>query len=513
MRKILYLLITALAFVLTLLSCHRQNDSAEAVISEIVDIQENAIGFMNNQTASEHNLETIINNCIQQLTQNPAVASAYLQDSVQIVIRYKSGATGVILLVEEEERGKLETKPYYKDAFNDFPKGDIGDTLITNHKVLIWEAFGEEGYPIADDINAILTSCPEISFDMKKVTGTQCTVKSLCDLTQYGFVYIHTHGGCITKQGNSVCWILTTEKPRNASMEELVDGSKTIVTVAKIKYVLHQEIERLVNLIDGGTYWGVSHVFFSKYLSESFKTPSIVYVQACSSFANVSLANCFVNEKKASVYFGFNKTVSKKFGREVGLEFVRNMLNKKLSAYCAYQELKIKEDPYRPEKAWLIHRLRENPTYFAPIGYVECPALGKRWELTDVFYYPDPYLGTTYFSQLQLQGRDFHIVYRLSKKNEMANGTYTPYVINDIGADTLWENYYYSNSMHFLTGTYSAFNNSTFWRAPETHTRGILGDAGQLKHQKQNGVNKLTFDFTGDDGYSYHGAFVGEIHQ
>lgn len=528
MKKILYLLLCILVFV-AFESCHRDDDEVVVDLSEIIDIQENMIDILHNQCSSGQNIETAVNNCILQLMQNQEVESAFVQDEKQIVIRYKLGCTGVIYFIEDEdneEQKELEETLITPDLSKHIPKGAATDNiaLITNHKVLLWEAFPNEGYSVADSLNKIFTSCPDIGFNVKTISGDGCTIKSLYDLTQYGFVCICTHGCIITNaQGNTLCWILTTEKPQKAPKKQLKDQSKIIVTVAN-----GREIVEGINPVDHKTYFAVSNTFFSKYLSGTFETPSIVYVEACKSYADESMKNCFVGEKNASVYLGFNNTVTKQFGTEVATELVKNLLNKKLDLVSAKKNLSRDVDPYRvrvyslvngatiPDDVYyhakLVGKCKENPTYF-PTGFVECPTLNKRWKLTDVFYFPDPYLGTTHFSQLQLQGSDFHIVYRLSKKNEMANGTYTPYVINDIGADTLWENYYYSNSMHFLTGTYSAFNNSTFWRAPETHTRGILGDAGQLKHQKQNGVNKLTFDFTGDDGYSYHGAFVGEIHQ
>lgn len=512
MKKILYLLLCILVFV-AFESCHRDDDETNIDVSVITDIQENAITFLNNQCSSGQNFETAVNNCIQQLMQNQEVESAFVQDEKQVVVKYKSGVTGVIFFIKDgEEQKKLEKNPINTNSFNHITKGEIDNlAIIENHKVLIWDPWGRG--PESDAVESIFNNCSDITFNVTRISGTSCTMQSLHNLTKYGFVYIDTHGGCFDDLGNRCRWILTKDAVNPApgvSIDDLKRGNILIVTCGKIKneYLNGQEIV-IISL--EGNWFAVTSDYISKYVSGSFDVPSIVFVSACYSFVDFSFANVFVGEKKASVYLGYDNEVSWDFAENIGKKFVSNMINEKLDALSACYDLKSEVDTASAYAVLTVSNV-ENPTYF-PTGYVECPTLNKRWKLTDVFYRPDPYLGTTHFSQLQLQGSDFHIVYRLSKKNEMANGTYTPYVINDIGADTLWGNYYYSNSMHFLTGTYSAFNNSTFWRAPETHTRRIVEDAGQLKHQKQNGVDKLTFDFTGDDGYSYHGAFVGEIHQ
>ena len=492
--------------ILTLLSC--QKDKPEAILSNIIDIQENAITVLNSQGALGHSYETIINYCIQQLMHNPDVETAYLQDSDQIVIKYKTGATGVIFLDEDEDEDEQKkNKSVYSETINPITKGDESNTLITNHKVLIWEAWGDEGYPIANTIEASFNACPNLNFGIAKITGTQCTMQSLRNLTQYGFVYIHTHGGCVKNTQGEVSWILTRERcsPSITKIEELNNSEIIIVSIGKIKKQDFNNQGIIWEFHNNGHYFGVTSVFLSKYLHGTFITPSVVYIQACCSSSNLSLSNLFVNDKKATYYLGFDNPVTKRFGKEVGKEFVDNMLKEKLSAHSAYFALEKLIDPYDTvHKALLVPQSTGDPTYYCSEGYVECPALGKRWELTSMSYSPDPYLGTTHFSQLLFLGNGFHISYRLSKMDEMAQGTYTPYVIDDIVAENLWNIVY--QPMHFAAGTYSSENQSTFWHEPDTHTWGMSD--GELKYHKNNGINKYEFYFTGKDGHNYSGEFL-----
>ena len=102
--------------------------------------------------------------------------------------------------------------------------------------------------------------------------------------------------------------------------------------------------------------------------------------------------NVFINEKNASLYLGFNNTVSKKFGKEVAFQFIDNMLSKKLSADSAYSELDRIVDPYRSEHARFIGWLNENPTYFPEVddgslGQLICND-GRTYQLHSCHYSP-----------------------------------------------------------------------------------------------------------------------------
>ncbi len=520
MRKIACLLLASFSL-LFLFSCHKEQNEIE--ISRIIEIQENAIDVLNSLSVPGQSGESIINNCIQQLLLYPEVASAYVQDFDQIVIKYKSGITSVILLIDETEEQEKRTSQSIK--FN--TKGINDEVQITNYNVLIWDWWS--GNHFAEDLQNIFDGCSDINFNVVVKQYYECNLQSLFDLTNYGSIYIHSHGGFYeNSHGEKVCWLLTREIADNSQIadEDVTNERKILVTTAGVskEYVNDLEVMKLSN---EGHYWAVSNKFISKYVSGTFTSPSVVYIGACHTFDNSSLRDVFINEKNASYYLGFTHAVTQGFVKNKAIEFATNMLQQKLNAEDAYDAINVKVDDiawpalfywywnavfsdhinYVPPRAMLIGSRKENPTYF--VGYVECPALSKRWKLTDAHYFPAPYQNTTHFSQLQFGGPDFQIVYRLSKMNSLAEGTYDPYVINDIGADTLWETNFYP--MRFLAGTYSGVNGSSFWHEPETHYYSIRG--GKLKYQKQNNLNKFTFDIIGDDGHSYRGEFIGEIHQ
>lgn len=527
MRKILHFLF-AVVVVMTLGSCHKEKP--EAIVSNAIDIQENAITILNSQGALGLSYETLINNCIQQLMQNPDVATAKLQDADQIIIRYKSGVTGVIFIVgDDKEQKSFKTNPSYSKPINRISKGKARGSLITNHKVLIWEAWGDEGYPIADELDMYFRTCPDVNLDVTKTTGTNCTVQSLCDLTKYGFVYIHTHGGCFPNaQGEEVCWILTREKcsQSKAKIEELKKAEKIVVTIANVKKEYGNNQEITLGFHNKGHYFGVSTAFFSENLSGSFNGPSIVFVQACHSFENKSLRNVFINEKNASVYLGYTNTVSKKFGREVGLQFVFNMLYEKLSAYNAYDELDDTEDPYLcwisdalapslHEPAELDFSFRGDPTYFESdpnpdpgpdpgpdpnpdesYGILTCDNLGISLPIT-YFLRTSEYFE---FNAFALGGNHATVSFSIPFQCQVSTlGDYYPRAFN-------YDDYFFSNDPIFFTHNTDLPN--TFY-SYVTYSGGY-GDIvdGVISHPN---TNSFIFWFDDENGNRWQGTYNGPV--
>lgn len=506
---------------LVIISCHRNELDKTTNTTTIANIHENAIQQINEQLNNGSDLLTAVNNCIETIEQSPDVKMVKIQDD-NIVINYNSGAISIIALVNEDGESEDDKSSdlnsnNYKDNIKSKSEKEI--KLITNHNVLIWEPFFD-GFGVETHTGSWIQSIFEnssLDFTVTHLTGNQCTIATLNNLTQYGFVFIKTHGGASTEDGEDIAWIMTGEKiPMGVELPPIGKIEKIAVTIAEVTYGFNSEIVRLKH---GGFYWGVTNKYITKYVNGQFSSPSIVFVEACCSYSNAALRNAFIEDKKASAYLGFKNPKTHTFGYSMAMQFTQNLLFHKMDADQAYSSI-----PNKHDNSWVGFLLsiignrteflystesNSNPTYFGSKGYVECPALGKRWEYGGVNYRANPYNGTTHFSQLLFVGDGSNIVFRLSKMDEMAQGTYTPYVINDVGADTLWEANFYP--MRFLTGTYSGVNASSFSYNHKIHK--IVGPGGQLKYQKQNGVDKFTFSFTCDDGYSYHGEFVGEIHQ
>ena len=341
-------------------------------------------------------------------------------------------------------------------------------------------------------------------------------------------VFINTHGGVYeNSHGEKVCWLLTRQlvSPEEMANEDVTSERKILVTTARVtkEYINNQEVRKFTK---DGHYWAVSNKFISKNISGTFSSPSVVFAAACHTFDNSSLRDAFINDKNASIYLGFTNSSKVAFSNKKVKEFAVNLLQRHLSAKDAYDAIDVKVDDehlpqllewyfnavfgdhthYVPPRAMLMCSRKEDPTYFVSKGYVECPALNKRWTLDKSQYNSNMDSQYWAFSQLQMRGDSARVVFRLSKKANMTEGTYTPFLVNDIDAAIEWEDNCTTYPMRFVTGTYFYGCCSYIDILSEDDYYNVID--GQLIYQKQNNKNKYIFNFTDENGYSYHGEYT-----
>ena len=525
MKKIcVYVFVVSI--VLTFFSCKKDNN--EVNVSKMADIQENAVNILSNHLSSGQNLSIAINNCIQQLTQNPEVESACLQDSDQIVINYRSGEVGVIYLfinddVQDVEKRELKTKQISTEPFNYFSKENAGEPLITNHKVLIWEPFENDQfwnidcYPLANDIKEKFDNCPDINFDVTVKKNNDCTVQSIRDLTNYGFVFIVTHGNCIkTADGETISYLFTRQEysTHTINNEELKKRRQMLITRAEI---IPKTLETHSTVRSIRTFWAITNKFFSKYVNGTFESPSIVYVTACKSYMNNILKDVFVNEKKASVYLGFTDNVSKRFGQEVAKKYVDKMLSNRLSAYDAYIRLDNRHDPYKPKKAWLHGYFKESPTYFASeANTVTCENLGismplncnySTWDLwcqgishsaADFIYAVNIHFRTSQCNN-PFHAGDYHTAYAY---------TFDEFVNFD-AFDTLGIRVFANGIVESQACSYVQYEDRE--NGYHLNEKRIVNCAMHADKISNNNYT-LSFWFDDEDGNRWHGAYSGSLH-
>ncbi len=90
-------------------------------------------------------------------------------------------------------------------------------------------------------------------------------------------------------------------------------------------------------------YYEVLPAFITNYAEESYPN-SVIYIGACQSLKNSTMANVFLG-REALTYFGFTKTTSALFNREKAKELFTNLIDKRLTAGEAFAN---GLDPYWP---------------------------------------------------------------------------------------------------------------------------------------------------------------------
>jgi hypothetical protein len=176
---------------------------------------------------------------------------------------------------------------------NPITKNQDDAVRITNNKVLIWDWFNNiDEYDETDALRNLFNSCSDINFEVDIKQGNECTAQSLNNLTQYGFIYIATHGGTYSDNGEELCYIVTGQwtghwaSPTSLiTSEDIANGNYLLVTIVDADQAYINNATFAVE----GTYWGVSNKYISKYVTGTFSSPAIVFVAACKSFNNNSL--------------------------------------------------------------------------------------------------------------------------------------------------------------------------------------------------------------------------------
>jgi hypothetical protein len=190
------------------------------------------------------------------------------------------------------------------------------ENIITDRDVLIYDAFQfyfdtKEGQEIEE-----LFENSSLNFNVNYLKDEECTLNSLNNLTDYGFIYFSTHG-----TNGDIIW--TREKV------EILDIDKwSLYAAQKLKFGTFVEFE--YTNVDGrkaedrGSFWGVTSSYIGD-LNGEFPN-SIIFNSSCESTMTNKLYEAF-KTKKAKTYLGFDKTVMSDFSKYVGVQFTYGLLN------------------------------------------------------------------------------------------------------------------------------------------------------------------------------------------
>jgi len=285
---------------------------SEEVVQEIVAIQEESDSKFQEYSATLSNAEAI-NQTIQYLEEQDYVVDASVTESGDIWILFEYGLTGMIITSEEgneggffdvPERGKSARIPVAQQTRGTALSSSLKstkseDNQVLNNNVLLYapnyNQFNSWGTEFLDNVNTIIDSskCPNFNIDYMKNSDADLSV--LRNLTQYGLIVIHTHGG-VDKNNNII--FLSGEEYEFLSLNTL-DW-----IMGHIFPATHQ----------GKSIWAVRPSYIDAY--NDYYPNSIIYNGSCESGHNKTLANVFLN-KGANTYFGFSETVKSVFDRNM----------------------------------------------------------------------------------------------------------------------------------------------------------------------------------------------------
>lgn len=318
-------------------------------IQEIINTQQNAVNQLNN-IISGSNLEQTLNQTITWLNSQPEVANANLIDG-NIEIVYTSGIEGGMIISTEDASGvrtqggvvqsnKREKKS--KIPINKQTRGNYfsqvnkvtNSNIILDKDVFIYDPFRAvfDPYDKGDDVKDEFENS-SMTFNIVHLKNQDCTIESLYNLTNYGYIYIDTHGS----QGK---WFLTGQIVNQNDDYDLLIREGKVKIYSNITYS-----DYLLFFTKEDDMYGVSNKFIQS-LSGTFPN-SIVFNSSCQSTSTNSLTNAFIS-KGCKTYLGVDQTAHSPFLKDVSVEFAHNMAVDENTSGEAFDNLSVTQDPRSP---------------------------------------------------------------------------------------------------------------------------------------------------------------------
>ncbi len=288
-------------------------DIPEAVVEDIMAIQEDADDKFQEYSATMSNT-VAINQTVEYLNEQDYVVEATVTESGDIWILFEYGLTGMVITSEEGNEGGFFDVPVRGNSaripISKQTRGTVaGSTLksttatdvnqvLCNDALLFapnYDQFHGWGTEFLDNVNDILkdSDCP--TFDIDYMKNADANLSVLRNLTQYGLIVIHTHGG-VDKKKNVI--FLSGQEVDYSSLD-ILDWA-----IGRIFPATHL----------GKSIWAVRPSYIDAY--NNVYPHSVVYNGSCESGHNKTLANVFLN-KGANTYFGFSETVKSVFDRDM----------------------------------------------------------------------------------------------------------------------------------------------------------------------------------------------------
>ncbi|GAA4890294.1 hypothetical protein GCM10023311_13110 [Flaviramulus aquimarinus] len=316
-----------------------------------------------NEILIEYDFIHSLNTLKDWLESSPNISEADISDG-NVEIKYNSGLLSFVIISLVDEEGnrtkgggantaktsnkssiiKLEDKnsDYISATSNLSMMGD--ENIITDRDVFIYEPFESdfqqgEGTAIKTLFdNANLGFNPPIH-----LKNEQCTLSSLSNLTDYGFIYFSTHG----VKGN-VIWTRERLQEDNEEHENLMFSEKLILgKLVEYKTSINNTVVEVKD-----DFWGVTAKYISD-LNGDFPN-SVIFNSSCQSTKTDLLYQVF-KSKMAKTYLGFDRNVWEDFSKEVGVKFVTNLLTPNLTTGEAFFLIYPKQDPRPLEIPFILN--------------------------------------------------------------------------------------------------------------------------------------------------------------
>ncbi len=292
--------------------------------NSVINTQTQSVSKLNEFLAGNPaNLENATNQLLTWIQGQTAVQSAEKTGSTSIMIKYKSGIEGGLIISQLNSSGKITTRGgAVKDDRNrtskiplrfqtvgvkrDLPgvmyktsnSSALDPKIIGNRNVLIYAPF-EAAFSLNErpSVEAILANSG-FEFDVTALVNQNATVSALTNLTNYGLVLLATHGS--NGQAFATGEVVDTLASNYATYY------KPLLAANKLAVWTNMTISTAGGVSKKADVYAVRFPFISD-LAGTFPN-SVIINNSCESMKTLSLANAFT-AKGAKTYYGFDKVV------------------------------------------------------------------------------------------------------------------------------------------------------------------------------------------------------------
>ena len=302
----------------------------DAELNAIKTLQANAEQFFKNFAGSKQDAR---NATLALITQSPDVLQAGLSENGNgIWILYKSGVLGGLVLNPGNTRGGGgegvwpfgPTSNPYAALFSQPVPFQGGDNRIKNRKAIVLSPFlfqfgaTDEGAALKQLLED--SSCP--AYEVTNLTNSAVSVNTMKTLNQYGVVAIATHGDSFY---NGLLSFWTDQFGWNFFGAQVVFLTGEEATAAnKAANEIDLKKGRLAITNNGAGFYAILPSFIQHYSGGGYPN-SLIYIGACRSTFNNSMANAFLG-KGAATYLGFSEYVDSGFAGQAAIDFFTSFI-------------------------------------------------------------------------------------------------------------------------------------------------------------------------------------------
>lgn len=351
------------------------SDLTSEEFSDVVNTQENATNKIDEFLAgSVSNIESAINQTVQWLQGQPQVASVESNGSTSLIIKYKSGLEGGMIISLENESGEIETKGgiqidgrrnnqsipinnqtvgenlyYPQNVTSTFKYSDLDDKLIGNRNVFIYAPFEADfGVDMRPTIEAIIAKS-DFEFSITKYINQEANISALKNMVNYGLIIFDTHG-----EGGKY---IATGEIADTNLAVYKDSYKALLKANKLSIWENMSISTVGKVKTRASIYAVS----DKFIRDLFGFPnSVIFNGSCESSMTTDLSDEFLLSG-AKAYYGFDKVVNTVFCAQVADSIVKRLtvdLKNTAEAFTAGQK-----DPVTPYAEFLYEDFI-NPVHY-----------------------------------------------------------------------------------------------------------------------------------------------------